>query len=103
MKSDRWSLIEEIFQGALERPSAERKQYVETACENDKELLAEIESLLESDNDAERVLRSLIAGDLKEAAQASNLSETGLQLGPLSTGSRVRQRRDGRCLPGRPI
>ena len=82
MKSDRWNLIEEIFQGALERPSAERKQYVETACENDKELLAEIESLLESDNDAERVLRSLIAGDLKEAAQASNLSETGLQLGP---------------------
>ncbi|HEX3472243.1 MAG TPA: protein kinase [Silvibacterium sp.] len=82
MKSDRWSLIEEIFQGALERPPAERKQYVEKACENDKELLPEIEALLESDNDAESVLRSLIADDLKEVAQTSNLSETGLQLGP---------------------
>jgi serine/threonine protein kinase len=82
MKTDRWSLIEEIFQGALEQPPAERKQYVEKACENDKELLPEIESLLESDNDAESVLRSLIADDLKEVAQTSNLSEIGLQLGP---------------------
>ena len=81
MKTDRWSLIEEIFQGALERPPVERKQYLETACENDKELLSEIESLLENDDDAERVLRSLVADDLKEAAQASNPSETGLQLG----------------------
>jgi serine/threonine protein kinase len=82
MKSDRWSLIEEIFQGALERPPAERMQYVETACENDKELISEIESLLENDDDAEGVLRSLIADDLKEAAQMSDLPETGLQLGP---------------------
>ncbi|RZU39150.1 serine/threonine protein kinase [Edaphobacter modestus] len=82
MKSDRWSLIEEIFQSALERPPAERKQYVEMACENDKELLSEIESLLENDDDAERVLRSLIADDLKNAGQMSDLSETGLQLGP---------------------
>ena len=82
MKSDRWSLIEEIFQGALERPPSERKQYIERACENDKELLPEIESLLESDYDAESVLRALISDDLKEAAQNWNLSESGLQLGP---------------------
>jgi serine/threonine protein kinase len=82
MKSNRWSLIEEIFQGALERPPAERKQYLEKACENNKELLPEIESLLESDNDAESVLRSLIANDLKEVTEESSLSETGLQLGP---------------------
>jgi serine/threonine protein kinase len=82
MKTDRWSLIEEIFQGALERPPAERKQYLEKACENEKELLPEIEALLESDHDAESVLRSLIADDLKEVAQTSNLAETDLQLGP---------------------
>lgn len=82
MKTDRWSLIEEIFQGALERPPAERKHFVEKACENDKDLLPEIEALLESDNDAESVLRSLIADDLKEVAHTSHLSETDLQLGP---------------------
>ena len=32
MKSDRWNLIEEIFQGALERPSDARMQYVEQVC-----------------------------------------------------------------------
>ena len=82
MKTDRWTLIEEIFQGALERPPTERKHYLEAACENDKELLSEIEALLESDNDAEVVLRSLIADDLREVAQPSKLLETDLQLGP---------------------
>ena len=43
MKSDRWSLVEEIFQGALERPPAERRRYVENACKSDKDLLSEIE------------------------------------------------------------
>lgn len=82
MTSDRWNLIEEIFHGALELPPAERKRYVEKACENDQELLPEVESLLEGDDDAESALRSLIAADLKEVAQASNISEIGLQLGP---------------------
>jgi len=82
MKTDRWTLIEEIFQGALERPPTERKHYLEAACENDNELLSEIEALLESDNDSEIVLRSLIADDLREVAQTSNLLETDLQLGP---------------------
>jgi eukaryotic-like serine/threonine-protein kinase len=82
MKTDRWSLIEKVFQGALDRPPAERERYVEKACENDTELLPEIESLLESDKDAESVLRSLIAEDLREGAQTSNLSKIDLQLGP---------------------
>ena len=43
MKSNRWSLIEEIFQGALDRPLAERKQYLAEACSGDPELLREIE------------------------------------------------------------
>ncbi|WP_213807491.1 serine/threonine-protein kinase [Granulicella sp. dw_53] len=82
MKIDHWSLIEEIFQGALQRPPTERKQYIEEACGNDRELIPEIESLLESDNDAENALRSLIADDLKEITKVTSPSEVGLQLGP---------------------
>lgn len=82
MKSDRWQLIEEIFQGALDRPSEERKQFVEQACGNDKQLRSEIESLLASDNDAESVLHSVIAKDLKEMTSTSGPSEIGLRLGP---------------------
>src|SRR5258707_150878 len=82
MKSNRWGLIEEIFQGALERPFAERKQYRAEACGNDLELLREIESLLESDHDAETVLRSLVADDVNELANSSIASDLGLQVGP---------------------
>jgi eukaryotic-like serine/threonine-protein kinase len=82
MDSNRWSVIQEIFLGALERPLAERRQYLAEACGNDPELLPEIESLLESDNDAEDVLGSLIADDLTEMTKSSIASDLGLQVGP---------------------
>jgi serine/threonine protein kinase len=82
MKIDRWKLIEEIFQNALERLPGERKQYLLEACGSDKELLLEIESLLESDSDAESVLHSVIAEDLKQMTETSHPSEVGLRLGP---------------------
>jgi eukaryotic-like serine/threonine-protein kinase len=82
MKSDRWNLIEEIFQGALERPSDARMQYAEEACGNDKQLLGEVQSLLESDRDAETVLHAAIAEDLRAMTKTSSQSEIGLRLGP---------------------
>ena len=78
MKSDRWNLIEEIFQGALERPSDARMQYAEQACGNDQQLLGEVRSLLESDSDAETVLRAAIAEDLRAMTKTSGVSEIGL-------------------------
>jgi eukaryotic-like serine/threonine-protein kinase len=82
MKIDRWNLIEEIFQGALERPLTDRKQYLQNACGDDPELRAEIESLLKSDEDAEHVLSSLVADDLKGLAQNSSSTEAGRLVGP---------------------
>jgi eukaryotic-like serine/threonine-protein kinase len=81
MNIERWQLIEEIFHGALERRSDERKQYLKQACGNDTQLFTEIESLLASDDDAENMLRSVIAEDLKQMTTA-NPSEIGLRLGP---------------------
>jgi serine/threonine protein kinase len=82
MKTNRWSLIEEIFQGALDRPLAEREQYLTEACRNDPELLPEIESLLASEDDAEGVLRSLVADNVKEMTESSVASDLGSQVGP---------------------
>ena len=82
MKSNRWSLIEEIFQGALDRPLAERKQYLAETCGNDPELLREVESLLANDDDAEGVLRSLVADNVKEITESSIASDLGSQVGP---------------------
>jgi eukaryotic-like serine/threonine-protein kinase len=82
MKSNRWSLIEEIFQGALDRPAAERKQYLAEACGNDPELLREVESLLANDVDAESVLHSLVADNVKQMTESSIASDLGSQVGP---------------------
>jgi serine/threonine protein kinase len=79
---DRWNLIQEIFQAALERPSSERSEYVAHACGEDDGLRSEVESLLASDTDAGNVIHSLVAGDIKQLAQESNSAEMGLQVGP---------------------
>ena len=82
MTIDRWNLIEEIFQGALERPPSDRKEYVRGACGNDEELRSEVESLLASDHDAENVIHSLVDGDVEKLRQSSSACETDQQIGP---------------------
>ena len=82
MTIDRWNLIEEIFQGALERPPSDRKEYVRGACGNDEELRSEVESLLASDHDAESVIHSLVDGDVEKLRQSSTACETDQQIGP---------------------
>jgi len=83
MTRDRWNRIEEIFQSALELPSSERSGYVAQACGDDKELLAEVESLLTSDDaGGDTTLRSLVEADVKKLARVTTSSESGLQIGP---------------------
>ena len=82
MKTDRWNLIEEIFQGALERPLSERHDFVVRACGDDSELRSEIESLLANDQDADAALDSLVADDLRRLIDGAPDSEIGLRLGP---------------------
>jgi serine/threonine protein kinase len=43
---DRWKRVELLFHAALERNVAQRRVFLDTACEGDGELLAEVESLL---------------------------------------------------------
>src|SRR6516162_282155 len=79
---DRWKLIEEIFQSALERPLLERSAYVAQACGDDAELCLEVESLLGSAGNATTDLNSVVAGDLREVVRSSDASELGLRVGP---------------------
>jgi eukaryotic-like serine/threonine-protein kinase len=82
MTMDRWNVIEEIFQSALEKPLSERNAYVAHACGDDAELRAEIESLLASAGNATTDLGSLVAGDLREMVRSSEASEIGQRVGP---------------------
>ena len=79
---DRWNLIQEIFQSAVDRPLSERSEYIRQACGDDQQLQSEVASLLENDSNDTQTLRSMVAGDLKEVVEASSFSETGLQVGP---------------------
>jgi serine/threonine protein kinase/tetratricopeptide (TPR) repeat protein len=81
-KVDRWNLIQDIFQSALELPSSERTEYLTRACGNDDELRSEVESLLANDSTGTAILRSLVAGDLKELAESPGPSDVGLKVGP---------------------
>ena len=81
-KSDRWKLIQDIFQVAIDLPSLERSEYLAHACGNDEELRSEVESLLANDCDDTSTIRSVVAGDLKGLAEASRSSEAGVRVGP---------------------
>jgi serine/threonine-protein kinase len=48
MTPKRWQRVKEIFQAALDKPAAERAQFVANACDGDAELRKQVESLLAS-------------------------------------------------------
>src|SRR6516225_7077288 len=81
-KTDRWKLIQDIFQAALDLPLSERDAYLARACGGNEDLRAEVSSLLANDRDDTRTLHSLVASDLKGMAEAASSPETGLRLGP---------------------
>lgn len=82
MTDDRWNRVEEIFQGALERPSSERGDYAARACGGDKELLSEIESLLASDADSDKTLRLLVESGVRKLGEPASSPDVGLRIGP---------------------
>ena len=57
MDERRWLQVKEVFQRAIEQPAAERIRWVERECGDDKELLAEVLSLLESDLEGTEFLK----------------------------------------------
>jgi eukaryotic-like serine/threonine-protein kinase len=79
---DRWGLIQEIFEGALEQSLPGRSEYLARASAGDEALRAEVESLLTSDDGATGALHALLAADLKEVVEAADSSEAGTQIGP---------------------
>jgi serine/threonine protein kinase len=52
MNDERWQKVNELFYTALEREGEERKVFLLETCADDKELLAEVESLLSAHNRA---------------------------------------------------
>lgn len=74
----RWQRVNELMDAALDRPQAERENWLRSQCGDDEELLAEVLSLLAFD--AEKtggVRRSIekLASDLDDTAEATFIGE----------------------------
>jgi hypothetical protein len=74
-KTDRWKLIQDIFQAAAELPASKRSESLDRACAGDEELRSEVASLLENDSGGTQTLHLVVANDLNGLAEASSAHE----------------------------
>ena len=56
MKAERWKLVDDLFQSAVERAPGERATFLDEACHGDEGLRREVESLLTSHERAENFI-----------------------------------------------
>lgn len=87
MQENRWLKIEEIFNGAIALPMAERQSFVKSQCRDDEELSREIILLVDSDGDENNFLNEpvfslgaqLLENDHLELLRTGNFSFYKLQ------------------------
>jgi serine/threonine-protein kinase len=73
MDRSRWERIQTVFHDAAALPVAERARFLETECGTDRELMLEVQALLDADSDGAAVLErgiAPLANDLLPAAGA---------------------------------
>jgi len=81
----RWTQIQTLFDAALDRDPAERDAFLQTACADDPDLLAEVRSLLAADAEAHPLLDSLALDAIALPADllpAGILPAEGERVGP---------------------
>jgi eukaryotic-like serine/threonine-protein kinase len=82
MSPARWGKIEEIYHAALARDAAARAAYLDSACGSDSELRAEVESLLESELQAQNFLET-------QPSAVTQTSMLGRKVGPYRIVSQI--------------
>jgi serine/threonine-protein kinase len=80
MDSERWGRIQELFHQAAELPLPERRSFLRTACAGDPALEAEVEAMVQADEDTtggsvlDRGMEEIAADMFEEAADFSSLT-----------------------------
>jgi TolB-like protein/lipoprotein NlpI len=83
MAEANWQKVREIFDAALRRPPAERQDFIKEACGDDELLLAEVESLFSSLDNADSFLETpAVAGLAESVVGNSKRLEKGERVGP---------------------
>lgn len=80
MKQQEWEKVKEIFTAALEKPVADRAQFLSDACGDDQMLLGEVESLLEAHEEPKHLLEQH-AFDLAAQLQTDGHNYEGKRFG----------------------
>ena len=78
LSPENWPRLREVFAGALALPADERPAYLADACDTDRALRLEVESLLASHS---------LAHDFLEAPAGTPVSLVGRRLGGYSVGA----------------
>ena len=82
--------IKDLFNSALDRPSAERSQFLDAACTGDESLRAEVESLLSAHDEDESSLSGPAYELVAEALAADHAGlKSGEQVGRYVIHSRL--------------
>src|SRR6185436_18423607 len=82
MTAERWSLIERIFEEAVERPPDERAPFLDQACNGDAQLRREVEALLAVDHDDESYIDTAVQATAEMLVRRETESLIGQHLGP---------------------
>ena len=82
MADEKWKKVREIFDAALRVEAEERREFVISACGGDRQLRAEVESLLSSLDSAESFMESPAVATVAEAFSGNDKKlEKGHSLG----------------------
>ena len=76
MSVDRWELTKQILEEALRISVEERSEFLDVACGNDRELRAEVESLITSHEQAVSQFLAAAAPDILDLTSSTSLSST---------------------------
>ena len=83
MDPERWRKIEDLFHGTLEQPEPERAGWLQHACGDDPSLLAEVESLIESEKSAAvPSIHDQVATAVKATAKSLEQDRVPKAIGP---------------------
>jgi serine/threonine protein kinase len=89
---ERWAQIRQIFEGAIERAPKDRAAYLRVVCARDDAMRREVESLLESHDDASSFLAKPAADPgytLHYSGEESGEYPTGFRAGPYQLEKRI--------------
>ena len=82
VKPDRWQRLKDLFDEASGLDGPERERYLDGACADDRELRAELDSLLAAGQESGRFLETPAAEVLQPDLQGSVPSHMGRRFGP---------------------